>query len=132
MIWFYLHVGLMSTATGLLLAGMVVAMACRRRRWWLKAHRRTAACGSAAMAAGFLAAFLLVSLAGQPHFGPPHAWLGGLTVTGAFSTLTLGFLQFRLPARGASIRRMHRVSGRLTAILVLAAVPSGLLLIGLL
>ncbi len=94
-------------------------------------HRRLGLCGVAIMAAGFLAAIVLVSSSGQPHFGSLHPRLGGLTLSGAVLTPILGFSVFRFPLRAAGIRRIHRVSGRLTAILTVITILFGLLLIGI-
>ncbi|ABC76230.1 hypothetical protein [Syntrophus aciditrophicus] len=130
--WFFLHVGFMLTAAGFLMIGVTVAMTLRRNRWWLKIHRRAGIGGAGLMASGFLAAVLMISLSGRPHFGNPHTWLGGLTLAAAFSTLTLGFLQFRLPAYGGTIRWIHRMSGRLTVILAIVTISFGLILVGFL
>jgi hypothetical protein len=130
--WFYLHVGLMLTAMALLLIGVTVARVLRRKRWWLKVHRRLGSGGAAVLAAGFLAAILLVSSSGQPHFDSLHTWLGSLTLFGAVLTPTLGFSSVRFPVHAAVLRRTHRVSGRLTGILGMIAILSGLLLAGIL
>jgi hypothetical protein len=130
--WFYLHAGFMLTAAAFLLIGVTVASFLRRKRWWLKAHRRSGIAGASILATGFLAAIMVVSSSGEPHFASPHTWLGGMTLSGAFFTLTLGFSSFRFPAHAAVIRRIHRVSGRLTGILAMITVLSGLLLIGIL
>lgn len=130
--FFYFHVGFMLTATGLLLAGISVAMFLRRKRWWLKAHRRTVLTGAATMAVGFLSAILLVTTSGQPHFGHPHTWLGGVTLTGIVLTPALGFSQFRFPAHVQTIRRVHRWSGRLTIIMALVTIIFGLMFTGIL
>ncbi|MEN6331070.1 MAG: hypothetical protein ABFD57_03670 [Smithella sp.] len=130
--FFYFHVGFMLTATVLLLGGITVARFLRRKRWWLKAHRRTALTGVATMTAGFVSAVMLVTLSGQPHFGPPHTWLGAVTLSGIVLTPTLGFSQFRFPAHVAAIRSAHRWSGRLTLIMALITILFGLILIGIL
>ncbi|SEL98979.1 cytochrome b561 [Syntrophus gentianae] len=121
----------MLTASALLLTAVTVARIFRHKVWWLKGHRRLALCGVAILAAGFLAAIVLISSSGQPHFGSLHPRLGGLTLSGAVLTPVLGFSVFRFPIRAAAIRRIHRVSGRLTAILTVITILSGLLLIGI-
>jgi len=130
--FFYFHVGFMLAATGLLVVGMTVAMVLRRKRWWLKEHRRTALTGAAFMVAGFASAILLVSLSGNPHFAIPHTWLGGVTLTGIVLTPVLGFSQFRFPAQVKVIRQFHRWSGRLTLIMALITILFGLILTGIL
>lgn len=130
--FFYLHAGFMLTATLLLLAGVSVAKFWRRKRWWLKAHRRIALAGVATMIAGFASAIMLVTLSGQPHFGPPHTWLGAATLSGIVLTPVLGFSQFRFPAHAAAIRSVHRWSGRVTLIMALITITAGLMLAGIL
>jgi len=129
--FFYYHIGFMLTATVLLLGGATVARVLRRKRWWLKAHRRTTLAGAATMAAGFASAVTLVTLSGQPHFGPPHTWLGAVTISGIVLTPVLGFSQFRFPAHAAVIRTAHQWSGRLTLIMALITILSGSILIGI-
>jgi hypothetical protein len=129
---FYLHVGLMLSAALCLLMGMAVAMTLRRKRWWLKAHRFIGIAGVAIMAAGFTAAIMLVSLSGRSHFGPPHTWLGGMTLSGAALTPTLGFSIFKFPKRAIVLRRIHRWLGRWTITMVMVTIVSGLLLVGIL
>jgi len=130
--WFYLHVGFMGTAMGSLLTGVAVAMFLRRKRWWLRVHRSIGIVGVAILTAGFLAAILLVSLSGEPHFASLHPRFGGATLSGAFLTPALGFSSFRFPAHAEEIRLLHRVSGRLTGILGMITLLSGLLLSGIL
>ncbi len=129
--WFYLHAGFMLIASAGLLTAVPVARFLRRKGWWLKVHRRLGLGSVAFLAAGFLAAIVLVSSSGQPHFGSLHPRLGGLTLSGAVLTPVLGFSVFRFPVHAAGIRRIHRLSGRLTAILTMVTVLSGLLLIGI-
>jgi len=129
---FYLHVGLMLSAALCLLMGMAVAMTLRRKRWWLKAHRFIGIAGAAIMAAGFIAAILMVFLSGQPHFGPPHTWLGGMTLLSAALTPALGFSVFRFPKHAVTLRRIHRWLGRFTITMVMVTIFAGLLLVGIL
>ena len=45
------------------------------------------------------------------HFASPHTWVGGLTVALAAGAATLGLLQFRIPAKAAAFRALHRLAG---------------------
>ncbi len=132
MIWFYLHIGLMLASMALLLAGVTMAMAFRRKLWWLKVHRRAGLGAGFVLLGGFLAAILLVSQSAGVHFASPHTWLGGATLLGAFMTLLLGLASFRFPGHAPELRRIHRVSGRLTGAMGVITVLSGLFLIGVL
>lgn len=125
---FYLHIGFMFTAFGAVLAGITIARSLRKKGWWLKAHRRAASAGVAAMAAGLLAAVAMISFFGGEHFKTPHTWVGGLTFLSAGTTLAFGLSLFRFPARAVLLRTFHRRLGRFTAITAAVTVFSGLYL----
>lgn len=128
MYWLVLHAGFMSTAVGFMLAGIKIAMSYRRRRWWLKAHRRVGFTGAAVMAAGFMFAVFMVLSYGGEHFDSPHTWIGVSTFLCALLTITLGLSLFRFPARAALIRKFHRWMGRFTAMIAAINVLFGFVL----
>ncbi len=125
----YPHIGFMLTAFGALVAGITIAMSLRKKGWWVKAHRRAAYAGVAAMAAGFFAAVAMKSFSGGEHFETPHTWVGALTFLLTGTTLAFGLSLFRFPARAAMLRPFHRRLGRFTAITAAVTVFSGLFLV---
>jgi hypothetical protein len=124
---FLLHAVLMGT--GFLLAGsaLLIAMTQRRKRWWLRLHRIVGLAGAAAMVLGLgVAVAAVFSSPESHHFRSPHTWIGALTVALAAGAATLGLLQFRLPAKAASLRMLHRLAGRLVNLTAPIAILLGL------
>jgi hypothetical protein len=124
---FLLHAVLMGT--GFLLTGsaLIIAMTQRRKPWWLRVHRPLGLAGTAAMLLGAAAAVAAVAALPKPaHFASPHTWVGGLTVVLTAGAATLGFLQFRIPAKTAAFRALHRLIGRLVNLIAPIAILMGL------
>jgi uncharacterized membrane protein YidH (DUF202 family) len=123
---FYLHTGAMGAGFLLMAAGAGIARFHRQQRWWLKTHKTFGMTGSFVMLLGLVAAFLMVDQNGSGHVRVPHAW-GGLTmIFFAFMTPVLGQLQFKVREKAKQLREKHRWSGRVTLIVGLAAILSGL------
>ena len=116
----------MSVGFLLLAAGAGIARFQRQQRWWLNAHKTAGRIGSAAMLAGLVAAFLMVGRSGSGHIQVPHAGVGLVMILSASMTLMLGQLQFKIKDRARQLREKHRWSGRITLIVGLAAILSGL------
>ena len=123
---FYLHAGAMVLGFLFMSAGAGIARFQRRKRWWLKAHKTAGSAGPAVMMIGLAAAFLMVEDAGSGHIQVPHAAIGLVMVLLALMTPLLGHLQFRIPQKARTLREKHRWSGRITLIVGLAAILSGL------
>jgi uncharacterized membrane protein YidH (DUF202 family) len=123
---FYLHTGAMGAGFLFMAAGAGIARFHRQQRWWLKTHKTFGMTGSFVMLLGLVAAFLMVDQNGSGHIRVPHAW-GGLTmIFFAFMTPVLGQLQFKVREKAKQLREKHRWSGRVTLIVGLAAILSGL------
>ncbi|MBA4395967.1 MAG: hypothetical protein C0394_01045 [Syntrophus sp. (in: bacteria)] len=123
---FYLHAAAMSAGFLLMVAGAGIAGFQRQQRWWLKAHKAFGMTGSLALLPGLVAAFLMVNQDGSGHIRVPHAWGGLSLVFFAFMTLVLGQLQFKIRDKAKQLREKHRLSGRITLVVGLAAILSGL------
>jgi uncharacterized membrane protein YidH (DUF202 family) len=122
----YLHAAAMSVGFLFMAAGAGIARFQRQQRWWLKAHKICGITGAFVMLPGLVAAFLMVDQDGSGHIRVPHAW-GGLTmIFFAFMTPVLGQLQFKVREKAKQLREKHRWSGRVTLIVGLAAILSGL------
>jgi hypothetical protein len=52
--------------------------------------------------------------------------VGGLTVVLAAGAAALGLLQFRIPAKAADFRTLHRLAGRLVNLIAPIAILMGL------
>lgn len=118
------HIGLMAAGFLLTGAGISIAAFMRGRRWWVKFHRAAGIAATACMTAGFIAAFILVEDSSGIHFRILHARTGAAAIISAATTLSLGFMQFRI--RKPQVRAAHRWLGRTTLALTLAAAVMGL------
>ncbi len=116
----------MSIGFLLMAAGAGIARFQRQRHWWLKTHKTCGMTGSFVLLPGLVAAFLMVDQDVSGHVSVPHAWVGLTMIFLAFVTSVLGQLQFKIRAKAKQLREKHRWSGRVTLIVGLAAVISGL------
>lgn len=82
--------------------------------------------GVSIMLLGLIAAYLMVDQDGGGHVRVPHAWIGLTMILPAFVTPLLGHLQFRIREKAKPLREKHRLSGRITLVIGLAAILSGL------
>ena len=124
--FFYFHAGAMTMGVLLMYAGAGVARFQRQQRWWLKAHRIAGMTGCSMVLLGMVAAILMVNHSGSGHFKVPHAG-GGLTmILLALVTPALGLMQFKFREKTKLFRVTHRWSGRITLIIGLLAILSGL------
>jgi hypothetical protein len=121
-----IHGALMGTALTLMLIGALVARLFKKKRWWLKAHKVISPLGALFAIFGLSMALYMVSLSSGMHFRVPHAILGLITILLVFTTPILGFLQFRVKGKRAMIRNAHRWVARVTLLLMIIVVISGL------
>jgi hypothetical protein len=124
---FFLHAALMGTGFLLAVSALFIAMTQRRKRWWLRFHRIAGLAGASAMLLGVAAAVAAIAFSPEAHhFRSPHTWFGALTIALAVGASALGLLQFRVPAKTATLRMLHRLSGRLVNLLAPIAILLGL------
>jgi hypothetical protein len=124
---FLIHAVLMGAGFLLALSGMLIAMTQRRKRWWLRVHRIVGLTATATMLVGVAAAIAAVAFSPQAHhFSTPHTWIGALTVALAAGIATVALLLFRIPAKAAAFRRLHRLAGRLVNFAAPIAILLGL------
>jgi len=124
--FFYLHAGAMGMGFLFMAAGVGIARFQRQKRWWLKVHKTCGMTGSFVMLLGLVVAFLMVDQDGSGHIRVPHAWGGLVMIFFAFMTPVLGQLQFKIRERAKPLREKHRWSGRITLIVGLVTILSGL------
>lgn len=133
MIPVYLHLGLMIAAFLAMAAGMAVSRFLKKEKWWLKAHKglNIAATAMALLAIAIIA--VSVQTSGGPHFRVSHAIYGASAMVLVLSTPALGFAMFKMKYRTkvAGIKKLHRWSGRITLVLMAAAIVAGFSLLGI-
>jgi hypothetical protein len=121
------HVGLVSLAFLLSLAGMYFPRYLKRHKWWLQAHMLFAGLGAGLGVAGVGAAAQLVVSSTRAHLRLPHAISGTVTLALSLAAPILGRVMFEVHGKLGGCRTAHRWVGR-AAILALA----GTILLGLL
>ncbi|MBN2539510.1 MAG: hypothetical protein JXB09_05625 [Deltaproteobacteria bacterium] len=124
------HAGCMLAGFFSMTAGITTALFMRRKRWWLRVHRRFGSVGAICVLLGFMTALFMVSRQTGRHFAVPHAWLGLATILSVLCTYTAGLMQFKI--KTARVRSLHRWAGRGTFALMILNIVSGLFLAGIL
>ena len=115
-----------------MMSGAAVAMFLRRKRWWLRFHKTAGILGAVSVLFGLAAVISMITFSDGEHFEGAHMYLGAVTGVFAFITPLLGTLQFKVQGYSGEIRVMHRWSGRLTLVLAVITIISGLRLVGIL
>ncbi len=129
-LWPY-HAALKSLGFILLATGMLVARYLKTRQGWLKIHKAFGIVGALFVLSGFSMAIYMVAVSTGQHFALPHTYLGAIAIIFVCITPILGYAQFHVSSNRATIRTIHRWSGRITLILVLSTMLSGLSVVGL-
>jgi len=117
-----IHLALMATSLAFIVTAVLIAKA--RKAGWLKRHKPLALTGAASALTGFIVIFFAKTMAQFPHFNSPHAFAGLAVVFILLFTATVGF---RLAGGPPGLRPLHRVLGRIAAIVIVITAVSGLL-----
>jgi hypothetical protein len=125
------HLSLMIAAALCLITGVGIAMFGRKNKFWLKWHKSLNSAGFCLMIAGAVMAFTAVATSDGDHLDGLHQWMGLTTFILTGISVFLGFYSFKA-ANKPAVRAAHRWSGRLSVIAILATLPLGLILIGIL
>ena len=128
------HGALMSTAFVLLFVGMFFPRYLKKKKWWLKTHRRIGISGSAIGLAGIGLAAYMISRTTAVHLRVPHSWIGLGAIVLMIVTPILGHFMLRIrkaPARAKQARAAHRWIGRVTLLIMAATIVAGLLQAGI-
>jgi len=128
------HGALMSTSFVLLFVGMFFPRYLKKKKWWLKAHRRIGISGAVIGAVGIGIATYMVSQTTGVHLRVPHSWVGLVTIILIIFTPFLGHFMLKIrkaPARAKKARAAHRWIGRVTLLFMVATIVLGLLQAGI-
>ncbi|MGD0279961.1 MAG: hypothetical protein ABSC11_11715 [Smithella sp.] len=128
--FFPLHISFMAIATSGLIAGVSAAIFFRKKKNWLKIHKSLNSFSLSGIAAGIIMAFIYVSRTAGRHIDGLHQITGLAAFILALITLMLGFYQFKTKNKLA-VRTAHRLFGRFSLLLLLAAITLGLILINI-
>ncbi|MBN2552615.1 MAG: hypothetical protein JXB06_07585 [Spirochaetales bacterium] len=129
------HGVLMSVSFVLLFVGMFFPRYLKKKRWWLKTHRRMGISGAVIGAAGIVIAAYMISRTTGVHLRVPHSWIGLVTVFLMIFTPLLGHFMLKIrkvPKRAKRARAVHRWIGRVTLLFMAATIVLGLLQAGIL
>ena len=127
---FSAHVTLALTAVILMGAGVVIAAALKKKRWWLKVHKSLAMTGALSATTTAVIAWFMVQSWQGTHLNGIHGYLGLATVASEILAIFLGYGQFRYPSRRPTLRQVHRAAGFATAGFILVTALWGLSLAG--
>jgi hypothetical protein len=128
------HGALMSTSFVLLFVGMFFPRYLKKKKWWLKTHRRIGISGAVIGVVGIGIATYMVSQTTGVHLRVPHSWAGLLTIILMIFTPFLGHFMLKIrkvPARAKKARAVHRWIGRITLLFMAATIVLGLLQAGI-
>jgi len=127
----YFHAGFMIDAFALLVAGAIIAMFMRQKRWWFKSHRTLGVLSTLCFLCGFVSAMAMIAVSSGYHFRSVHARLGLFTTILSVVTMMLGFLQFGKYFPQSRIAMLHRWTARVTLLTACTTLASGLRILGI-
>jgi hypothetical protein len=128
------HGALMSSAFVLLFIGMFFPRYLKKKKWWLKTHRRIGISGAVIGVVGIGIAVYMISRTTGIHLRVLHSWIGLVTIILMVFTPFLGHFMLKIrkaPAKAKQTRAGHRWIGRVTLLFMAATIVLGLLQAGI-
>jgi hypothetical protein len=112
----------------LMLYAMFVARYLKKKRWWLKVHRRSMIAGVVLSGLGILSVEYIIFRADGSHFRVIHSWLGAIAIVLLVVTPLYGRLILKSPKdRKPFFKGLHKWMGRSALIVTAAAIIYGLI-----
>jgi hypothetical protein len=127
--WIF-HAVFMSLGFILLIVGIVIAKAMRKKAWWLKTHKIVTSLGATLVIVGIGFGIYMVSISHGQHLRLPHTYLDIITIIFILITVRLGFSQLKAKEKAPKISMIHRWLGRITMVVMLVSILSGLMIAG--
>lgn len=117
-----------------MLSAIVIARYFKSKKWWLKAHKTLNTIAVLSAILGFIAGFIMVQSTGGPHIRVQHAAIGIVTLSLLIAMPFLGRAIFATKDKKkiATLKKTHRILGRVTALMVTFTITAGLLVAGIL
>lgn len=125
------HKLLMVLGTLCIITGVSAAVFFRHSRYWLKVHKAFNSISVFFLSAGVAMAITAVWQQKGGHLDGFHPIIGSIAIGSAIISLFLGYYQFQAKNRMPFFKTLHRWLGRLSLLLVIAALLAGLLLAGI-
>jgi fucose 4-O-acetylase-like acetyltransferase len=124
------HISMLSAAVSCLCAGVGFALFGRKKKFWLKWHKKLNLTGFFLLVAGAGAAFANIAASDGNHLAGLHPWTGLAAFLLSGITLFLGFYAVQAAGR-ASARALHKWLGRISLFAAGIALVFGLFMIGI-
>ena len=121
-----IETSLMVLAAICIITGVSAAVFFRSKRYWLKVHKAFNSSSAFLLSAGVFMALMSVWQQNGEHLAGIHPFIGIIALGFTIASLFLGFYQFKAKNRMQAMKTLHRWLGRLSVILVIAALVSGL------
>ena len=125
------HIILMALGILCIITGVSAAVFFRRKRYWLKVHKSFNSISGILLSAGATMAITAIWQQKGDHLDGFHPVTGSIALGFTFVSLFLGFYQFKAGNRRQVFKTFHRWLGRLSVLLIIAALISGLVRAGI-
>jgi putative copper export protein len=107
----------------------------KKKKWWLKTHRRIGISGTVFGVVGIAVAVYMITQTTGIHLRVPHTWIGLVTFILMIIMPLLGYFMLKIrknPYRAKRTRAVHRWIGRITLLFMAATIVLGLFQAGIL
>ena len=112
--------------------GLYIARTKKAQKWWLKRHHLFVIVGWLLMVIAFTIAWAMVGSMSSIHFRVLHAYAGFITISLFVIAIILGVIITKIKKQSLPTRKSHRWIARITILIALFTVLSGVLTAGLL
>lgn len=124
------HAVLMSTSFLSMLAGVLISLIWKQKKWRYKTHRALGLYAIASGGTALLTAVLMVQISSGYHFTSNHGIGGGITAVFLLTTPLIA-LRIKKSKNKKRLRLIHRILGYTTLLLMAGAIIFGLQFAGI-
>jgi len=124
------HAWVMGLGTFMLILSIVTAMIRKKLDNWLQVHLWLGYIGVALILAGAGYAFYMVGYMGYSHLSSLHSWMGLIEVIFVLDSIVFG-LKAAKKGSTEKIKLIHRITGRITILVLTINIISGLIYAGI-
>lgn len=126
-----IHAVFMSVGLVLMVIAVINVLNKTPESWWFKAHKILGGLAIGCVVIGFVTAVYMVSVSGGSHFRVSHAYIGILTILFSVITPLVGTVSVKWKGHKPQMRNVHIWCGRITVVLIVVTILSGLLQAGI-
>lgn len=124
------HAFFMTIGLACMVAGMYIARFRKKEKWWLNYHKKVGLVAAGSTVLGLLIGFYMVEDSTGEHFNVGHTYIGALTILLAIATPIVGLQMFKYKKHIKQLKLAHRWLGRITIIMMLLTIISGMIAAG--